>query len=646
MERLQQAHEQEAGDESRTSTEPRFVHDFSRIPVRAGARTAFQPKLEVNTPGPGPETATPSTTIKLSGGVGARGPNQVGDLKAIQAKLLAMGYLSTVDQAAEGDTLLKSLKATDKVEAGKIPKTIAAIKEYERVVLYKTGGKYDKPTGQISPGGDSLALMNAQIATPSATELAGIIASRAALSAPVVVGGELALKGKVGKVAEGNEEAELNAVQQRLVGLGKLSSKDLALEVPTVIRAKHPDLYKGGKTSIDQKHIPKTIKAIQDFQTEGQFRHSFWKTKTFAGKDLSSLSWENGVVSKGDLSEFILSHYQKVTYGFKDESGKDKSLTAGNFEKTGVTRDAAGRSVVGTADAASFTVDEFKAYGISEVEAKALLFVSRNEGKFNAVNTYDRAAISFGFVQFAGGSGGGTFPKMMATLKQDSPAVFKDKFGKYGIDVEFAEQDGNVTSATVVAIDPVTGKVLRGQDAEQYIRNLPGLLGPFLGAGHDKAVQQAQVKTAVKEYVIPSRGSKFSADASASVLKYKQSGKDIVSVGAEAVAVSKSAEYAALPVGDRGALKVFSLAGEKISDYLTSEKARAVIIDQSINMGPPGGAIAISKGMGTYILGKKEISKDNLKSASEADILASIQPFAFVPARVKKAIDDTSLSAT
>jgi len=50
--------------------------------------------------------------------------------------------------------------------------------------------------------------------------------------------------------------------------------------------------------------------------------------------------------------------------------------------------------------------------------------------------------------------------------------------------------------------------------------------------------------------------------------------------------------------------------------------------------------------MGAYILAKKEISKDALRSASETDILASIQPFAFVPARVKKATDDSSLSAT
>ncbi|MDB5033588.1 MAG: LysM repeat-containing protein [Chlorobi bacterium] len=592
-------------------------------------------------------TAATPTTITLSKGVGAKGPNVVSDLKAIQGRLLEMGFLATADKTTEGDTLLKDLKDTDVVTAASIPKTIDAIREYERVVQYQIGSsRYNRPTGQISPGGSSLALMNAQIAKPTATELAAITASRAGLSATTVVAGELTLAGKVGDVSDGNQEADLIAVQQRLAGMGKLSAAKMTLETPATIRSNNPESYKDGKTNIDKAHIPETVKAIKDFQTNGQFTHTYWKTRTFAGQDLSGLKWEAGIVAEGDMSEFILSHYQKVTYSFNDAAGKNQSMTEDNFEKTPYTTDAAGIGTAGTAATAGFTVDEFKAYGITDLEARALLFVSQNEGKFNALNTYDRAVVSFGFVQFAGGSGGGTFPIMMGNLKMDSPTVFSDKFGKYGIDVEYVVSGGSITSATVVAIDPVAGTVMRGQAAEQYIRNTPKLAGTFLAAGNDKDVQKAQVKTAVNNYVIPSRSLKFSDDTATSFLKYTIDKKEVLLVGKAADDFAQTKDYADMPAADKGALTPLALTGESISDYLSSEKSRAVIIDQSINMGLPNAAGKISKGMKSYIESSKEIAREKLKTATETDILASFQPFAFVPARVRKAIDDASLSGT
>ncbi|HKP03811.1 MAG TPA: DUF4157 domain-containing protein [Chthoniobacterales bacterium] len=592
--------------------------------------------------------AAPSAAITLSKGVGVNGPNVVTDLKQIQAKLLEMGFLSPTDYTLEGVTLLKELKDTDKVGAKNIPKTIAAIKQYQRVVEYRDDtSKYNKPTGQISLTGISLSLMNAQIAAPTQTELTAISKNRGSLSSTVKVGGELKLTGKVGRVSDGNNEGDLTAVQQRLSAVGKLDSKDRAVETPAAIKTKYFLQYKTGIASIDQAHIPKTIKAIEKFQTEGQFEHKYWSRKKFAGQDLGTLTWTSGVVAEGGLSEFILSHYQELTFGFKDDKRVEKTVSAGNFQRAGSnTKDAVGVSILGTAEPASFTVDEFKTYGITDVEVSALLFVSKNEGKFNGLNTYDRTAITFGFVQFAGGSGGGTFPKLLANLKKDSPTVFEERFQKYGIDVEYVENQSNVSMATVVAIDPAGGKVMRGRDAEEYIRKMPALLPAFLTAGHSKEVQQAQVKTAVSDYVIPSRNLKFDKNSSNDVLKYKKDKKEVLLVGKEAETFAKSPEYMALPPSDKEALTTFSLIGEKISDYLSSEKSRAVIIDLSINKGLSGGATAISQGMGAYIVANKQISKGALKAATETDILASIQPFASIPSRVEKAINDASLSGS
>lgn len=600
----------------------------------------------VNLPVAAPLVAAPAsvavaaaTTITLTSGVGGKGPNVVSDLKQIQARLLQMGYFSAADYTAESVTLLKDLMATDKVAAASIPRTVEAIKTLQRTAEYA-----DKPTGQISPTGTSLALMNAQIAQPTAADLTAITTKRAALTVTSVVGGDLTLAGKVGKVTGGNLDADVVAVQQRLNGMGLLKAAHITAESPAAIRAAHRDQYKAGVTSIDPAHLPETIKSIQAFQTTGRFEHSIWSARKFAGTDLSTLKWTAGEVAEGDLSEFILSHYQKTTFGFKDAAGTAQTLTTDNFVKSKYTRDASGVGIAGAADPATFTVDEFKAYGITDVEARALLFVSKNEGKFNALNTYDRAAVSFGFVQFAGGSGGGTFPRMLANLKKNAPAVFKNSFGDFGIDVEYTEKDGALTAATVVAIDPVGGTVLRGRDAEAYIRKTPALVPTFLSAGYDKEVQKAQVKTAVTEYVIPSRSLKLTRKANAAVLKYKSAGADVVMVGPAATAYEKTKAYKDLPAADKQGLSTFTLAGDKISDYLSSEKARAVIIDQSINMGPGGAADKLSRGVNAYVVAQKQIDKSALKTASETDILTSFKPFAFISDRVQKAIDDASLS--
>lgn len=601
-------------------------------------------------------TATAPATITLTANVGAgKSPNVISDLKQIQSRMKENGFLSDADYTAEGVTLLTGKADTEKISSASIPKTVASIHEYERVVEYRLGtNRYNKSSGVISKNGNSIKMLNGQIATPTDKEVKEIKTAQDGLPVTTVIGGDLVLAGKVGKVTGGNAPADLTAVQTRLSELGLLKAAKLATETPAAIKAAHPDVYPGEMTTIDAKYIPATVKAIEYFQEgsskKNKFNHAYWKGKKFEDTDLSGFSYTKGQVAEGDISEFILSHYTKMEYKFCDAAGNDQVVTMDNFTKTAYTKNAAGTYSTGTADPANFSVADFKKFGITDLEARALLFVSKNEGKFNALNTYDRAAVSFGFVQFAGGTGGGTFPKMMANLKKDSPDVFKEQFQKYGIDVEYIVDGDKIKMATAVAINVSNGEVLRGQAAEAYIRDAPELLATFLSAGNEKEVQEAQVKTAVQEYVVPSRSLKFNKNTTTSVLKYKKTeGAKKVAVtlfGKEATDFAASAEYAALPAADKEALTSFTLSGEKLSDYIGSEKARAVIIDQAINMGPGGAASAVSKGMLSYIIANKETNKTTLKSASETDILTKIKPFAFVPKRVQKVIDDSTLSAT
>jgi hypothetical protein len=587
------------------------------------------------------------TNLSLVSGVGVKGPNLVSDLKAIQNRLKSLGFLADADYVKENTTLLKDLKDTDKVDATKIPATIAAIKEYERVVLYQVGSsKFNKPTGQITKSGDIVGMMNAQQAAPSATEISNVSKSRGTLVSSTTDGGDFTMTGKVGRVTNGNHPDDLQIIQNRLVALGKLKTKDRETETLAALTKKYNTIYKGEVTSIQEVHIPKTIAAIEAFQSKGQFEHTFWQKRKFNGQDLSKYTWVKGVVEKTDLSGFILTHYRKTQFNFNDADSKALSVTATNFVKSDAATDGIGYSVIGTAEPTNFTAAEFKAFGISDLEARSLLFVSKNEGKFNAVNTWDKAAVSFGFVQFAGGSGGGSYPKMMANLKKDSPDVFTAKFKKYGIDVEYTLSGDKIGKATILAIDPAKNKVLRGLEAEAYIRGLPGLMPVFLSAGYDKDVQKAQVKTSVEEYVVPSRSSKFTAATDTKYLKCKKDGADVILMDKEAVEFSKSEAYKAMPEADKGKLTDLSLNGEKIGDYLTGEKARAVVIDLAINAGLGGCASKMSQGMKAYISKSKTVDKTTMKAADEVEILKSIKPFANFPERVQKAIDDASLSAS
>ena len=50
------------------------------------------------------------------------------------------------------------------------------------------------------------------------------------------------------------------------------------------------------------------------------------------------------------------------------------------------------------------------------------------------------------------------------------------------------------------------------------------------------------------------------------------------------------------------------------------------------------------RGMKAYIVSSRTVDKATLNTASEVEILKQVMPFAFVPDRVQKAIDDSSLS--
>lgn len=168
------------------------------------------------------------------------------------------------------------------------------------------------------------------------------------------------------------------------------------------------------------------------------------------------------------------------------------------------TRDQAKRDWVvgytGTQRAANEPDSTFtaagEASGLSPESIDALRFISRHEGGFDAINTWDRARFSWGFIQFAGGYG---FPPALAHFKAKSPELFQSLLADYGVDVLPGEND----RPEPVFVDSQAGKTLRGNAAEQAFGDDPLVIALFIRAGRVPEAKQRQVEAAIRDYALP-----------------------------------------------------------------------------------------------------------------------------------------------
>lgn len=115
--------------------------------------------------------------------------------------------------------------------------------------------------------------------------------------------------------------------------------------------------------------------------------------------------------------------------------------------------------------------------------------VSEHEGSFSTVNTWDRAVVTAGFVQWtAGEKGNGSIVGLLRDLKTHQPQVFRDNYQKYGIDIEGNE----------IKVTQGDGKILKGGAAAKAIQTDPKLTAALSAAGTDPKVQEHQVTFAAR----------------------------------------------------------------------------------------------------------------------------------------------------
>ena len=133
--------------------------------------------------------------------------------------------------------------------------------------------------------------------------------------------------------------------------------------------------------------------------------------------------------------------------------------------------------------------------GIAPSFLKVMQAVSDNEGKLEAINTWDDCFMTFGVFQWTAGqqSDAGELPALLDRLKREQPAVFSTCFGSHGLDVrDVVSSLGTVPTGKFV----LDGATLATAAAKEKLRTLEWAHRFWL-AGHDDAVRAVQVKQAM-----------------------------------------------------------------------------------------------------------------------------------------------------
>jgi hypothetical protein len=175
--------------------------------------------------------------------------------------------------------------------------------------------------------------------------------------------------------------------------------------------------------------------------------------------------------------------------------------------------------------------------GLSSSLLNVMEAVSENEGKLEAINTWDDAFLTFGVFQWSVGqtNARGELAALLDRLKREHGAVFEDLFGRHGLDVvNMLPGPPNHLGVIPVGYFSLDGEVLNNSEKKENLRTLEWAYRCWL-AGHDNAVRTVQIKQAMDRIHIFYRSPKH------------------------------------------------GINGRLIADYVTSEAGVALLLDQHVN---------------------------------------------------------------
>jgi hypothetical protein len=131
---------------------------------------------------------------------------------------------------------------------------------------------------------------------------------------------------------------------------------------------------------------------------------------------------------------------------------------------------------------------------MSPSEQRIARAVSRLEGGFETINTYDTGYVSVGFIQFVTmETGRESLSEVLAWEKGNHADDYARDFHRLGVDVDEAGQ--------LAVVDPATGAALVGPDAVLKVIEDKRLTAVFQRAGrHSRAFRVAQIRAAKAHY--------------------------------------------------------------------------------------------------------------------------------------------------
>lgn len=256
---------------------------------------------------------------------------------------------------------------------------------------------------------------------------------------------------------------------------------------------------------VSGNRIPKTLAAIK--QLQNKYKLNWWVENSTRSQMLGTNKFKYGEIHSDDITFKFLREYTEYKLQFPQPiSGSTEVAEFKNFVRSGYNQYYDGVGYIGKSLPTSIPLKVYTDVGLSTTLAQAMQIVSSHEGNFDAINSYDKAFFSYGFIQFAGG-GRGLAP-VIARMKVSQPALFKAIFQAAGIDVTYTMRNNDIHQGELIIQFPNKG-TLKGVEAEKELRGDHQLYGPFIRAAFHPDLIKAQIEQSVKAYAKPALGIKL-----------------------------------------------------------------------------------------------------------------------------------------
>ena len=132
---------------------------------------------------------------------------------------------------------------------------------------------------------------------------------------------------------------------------------------------------------------------------------------------------------------------------------------------------------------------------ISPSRLRVMSAVSANEGKLEAINTFDNAFLTFGCFQWTvgTGTGAGELPAMVNQLKQKDAAVFDQLLGQFGLDIASVSKPPGQTPTGFFSLN---GAVISTAASKQSKLRTLEMAFRFFRSGQNDTMRQVEVEYA------------------------------------------------------------------------------------------------------------------------------------------------------